>query len=159
MWCAMSEYDNANRTRTNKKTTCTFTSIVEFHVLCVGLGFHVVIGVERVTVRFHHAYAIPSFLLDIVVQLCPVIVNSDCSPNSCILHIAKAGPLRCCPYKTFTGCRACNFSNPVVCEQHFCWAWPPSRRRCSDLRPWRVNVTRSVHRAQVKLKLTQAHFT
>ena len=25
MWCAMIEYDDANTTRTNKKTTCTFT--------------------------------------------------------------------------------------------------------------------------------------
>ena len=84
--------------KTNKKTTCTFTSSVEFHVLCVDLGFHVVIGVGRLTVRFHHAYAIPSFLLDVVVRLCTVIVNSDCSHNSCMLHIAKTGPLRCCPY-------------------------------------------------------------
>ena len=34
-------------------------SSVAFHVLCVGLGFHVVIGVGRLTVRFHHAYTIP----------------------------------------------------------------------------------------------------
>ena len=34
--------------------------IVKFHVLCVDLGFHVVIGVGRLTVQFHHAYAIPS---------------------------------------------------------------------------------------------------
>ena len=41
--------------------------IVGFHVLCVDLGFHVVIGVGRLTVQredffrqFHHAYAIPS---------------------------------------------------------------------------------------------------
>ena len=73
-------------------------SSVEFHVLCVVLGFHVVIGVGRPTVRFHHAYAIPSFLLDVVVRLCLVIVNSDCSHNSCILYIAKTGPLRCCLY-------------------------------------------------------------
>ena len=39
-----------------------------------------------------------SFLLDVVVRLCPVKVNSDCSPNSCIFHIVKTGPLRCCPY-------------------------------------------------------------
>ena len=36
---------------------------VAFHVLCVGLGFHVVIGVGRLIVRFHHAYVIPSFFL------------------------------------------------------------------------------------------------
>ena len=41
--------------------------IVGFHVLCVDLGFHVVIGVGRLIVQregfirqqFHHAYAIP----------------------------------------------------------------------------------------------------
>ena len=76
-------------------------SSVAFHVLSVGLGFHVVIGVGRLIVRFHHAHVIPSFLLDVVVRLCLVIVNSDCSHNSCMLHIAKTGPLRCCPYKAF----------------------------------------------------------
>ena len=48
-------------------------SRVEFHVRCVegalGLGCHVVIGVGRLIVQFHHAYAIPSFLLDVAVQL------------------------------------------------------------------------------------------
>ena len=39
-----------------------------------------------------------SFLLDIVVRLCPVIVRSICIPNSCIFHIAKTGLLRCCLY-------------------------------------------------------------
>ena len=87
----MSEYDDPRLNKTNKKTTCTFMSSVEFHVLCVDLGFHVVIGVGRLIVRFHHAYAIPS-LLDVVVRLCPVIVNLDCSHDSCKLHIAKTGP-------------------------------------------------------------------
>ena len=73
-------------TRTNKKTSCTFRlSAVAFHVLCVGLGFHVVIGVGRLVVRFHHAYVIPSFLLNVVVRLYLVIVNSDCSHNYCML--------------------------------------------------------------------------
>ena len=43
--CAMSEYDDPRLNKTNQKTTCTFMSSVEFHVLCVDLGFHVVIGV------------------------------------------------------------------------------------------------------------------
>ena len=47
----------------------------------VGLGFHVVIGVRRLVVRFHHAYVIPSVLIDVVVRLYLVIVNSDCSHN------------------------------------------------------------------------------
>ena len=68
-------------------------------MLCVGLGCHVVIGVGRLIVRFLLAYVIPSFLLDVVVRLC--LVMSDCSHNSCMLHIAKTGPFRCCPYTLF----------------------------------------------------------
>ena len=90
--CAMSEDDDARLNKTYKKTTCTFTcQVVAFHVHCVGLGCHVVIGVGRHIVRFHHAYAIPSFPLDVVVPLYLVIVNSDCSHNYCLLHIAKNG--------------------------------------------------------------------
>ena len=37
----------------------------------------------------------PSFL-HVVVRLYIVIVNSDCSHNYCLLHIAKTGHLRCC---------------------------------------------------------------
>ena len=59
---------------------------VAFHVHCVGLGCHVVIGVGLLIVRFHHAYAIPSFLLDVVVRLYLVIVKSDSSHN--FLHVA-----------------------------------------------------------------------
>ena len=73
-------------------------SSVAFHVRCVGLGCHVVIGVGLLIVRFHHAYVIPSFLLDVVVRLYLVIVNSDCSHNYCLLHIEETGHLRCCPY-------------------------------------------------------------
>ena len=84
--------------------------IVGFHVLCVDLGFHVVIGVGRLTVQqegfirqlhvtTHTQFQVQSsFLLDVVVRLCPVIVNSICIPNSCIFHIAKTGLLRCCLY-------------------------------------------------------------
>ena len=71
----------------------THLSGVAFHVHCVGLGCHDVIGVGRLIVRFHHAYAIPSFLLDVAVRLYIVIVNSNCSHNYCLLHIAKTGPL------------------------------------------------------------------
>ena len=78
----------------------THLSGVAFHVHCVGLGCHVVIGVGRLIVRFHHAYAIPKFLLEVVVRLYLVIVNSDCSHNYCMLHIAKTGHLRCYPYTT-----------------------------------------------------------
>ena len=86
--------------------------IVGFHVLCVDLGFHVVIGVGRLTVQqegfirqlyftTHTQFQVQSsFLLDVVVRLCPVIVNSICIPNSCIFHIAKTGLLRCCLYRS-----------------------------------------------------------
>ena len=87
---------------------------VAFHVLCVGLGFHVVIGVGRLVVRFHHAYVIPSFLLDVVVRLCLDIVNSDCSRNYCMLHIAKAGHLRCCPHMDESNCRGMSNVCPLV---------------------------------------------
>ena len=73
----------------------THLSGVAFHVHCVNLGCHVVIGVGRLVVRFHHAYVIPSFL-HVVVRLYLVIVNSHCSHNYCLLHIAKTGHLRCC---------------------------------------------------------------
>ena len=88
--------------------------IVGFHVLCVDvtldLGFHVVIGVRRLTVQqegfvrqlhftTHTQFQVQSsFLLDVVVRLCPVIVNSISIPNSCIFHTAKTGLLRCCLY-------------------------------------------------------------
>ena len=45
----------------------------------------------------HHAYVIPSFL-HVAVRLYLVIVNSNCSHNYCLLHIAKTGHLRCCLY-------------------------------------------------------------
>ena len=71
------------------------------------LGFHVVIGVGRLTVQqegftrqlyftTHTQFQVQtSFLLDIVVRLCPVIVISICIPNSFMFHIAKTGLLRC----------------------------------------------------------------
>ena len=84
---------------------------VEFHVVLrvvsLDLGFHVVIGVGRLNVQqdgfirqlhftTHTQYQVQSsFLLDVVVRLCSVIVNSICIPNSCIFHIAKTGLLRC----------------------------------------------------------------
>ena len=40
-----------------------------------------------------------SFLLDVVVRLCPVIVHSICIPNSCIFLTAKTCVLRCCLYR------------------------------------------------------------
>ena len=93
----MSEYDD--NTNEQEEHVHIHLSGVAFHVLCVGLGFHVVIGVGRLVVLFHHVYVIPKFLLDVVVRLYLVIVNSDCIHNYCMLHIAKTVPLRCRPYK------------------------------------------------------------
>ena len=88
---------------------------VGFHVLCVDLGFHVVIGVGRLTVQqesfirqlhftTHTSFQVQSsFLLDVVVRLCPDIVNSICVSNACIFHIAKTGLLRCCKDMKKTG--------------------------------------------------------
>ena len=81
-------------TRTNKKTTCTFT--------CQMSRF------RRLVVRFHHAHVIPSFLLDVVVRLYLAIVNSDCSHNYCKLHIAKTGSFRCCPYSFLGSTASCS---------------------------------------------------
>ena len=69
------------------------------------LGFHVVTGVGRVNVQqdgfirqlhftTHKQHQVQSsFLLDVVVRLCPVNVHPTCIPNSCIFHIAKNGLL------------------------------------------------------------------
>ena len=95
--------------------------VVGFRVLRVNvtldLGFHVVMGVGRLTVQqesfirqLHftthtQSQVQSSFLLDVAVRLCPVIVNSICIPNSCIFHIAKTGLLRCCLYTYVTTSR------------------------------------------------------
>ena len=83
------------------------------------LVFHVVICVGRLIVQrdgfirqlhftTHTQYQVQSsFLLDVAVRLCPVIVHSICIPNSCVFHIAKTGLLRCCLYKSWhSGSRA-----------------------------------------------------
>ena len=110
MRCARNECDNTELTT----KTATLRARSRVHVvLCVdslGLGFHVVIGVGRLTVQLegfirqlhfttqtqHQVQS--SFLLDVVVRLCPVIVLSTCIPNSCKFHITKTGHLRCCLY-------------------------------------------------------------
>ena len=77
-----------------------FMSLLSFmlcFVFSLDLGFHVVIGVGRLSVQqdgfirqvhftTHTQYQVQSsFLLDVVVQLCPVIVLSICIPK--FLHI------------------------------------------------------------------------
>ena len=75
MWCAMWEDDD----NTNKKEDHVHIhlSSVGFHVHCVGLVCHVVIAVGRLVVRLHHANEIPNLLLDVIVRLYLVNVNSD----------------------------------------------------------------------------------
>ena len=116
MWCAMTEDDD--NTNYQEDYVHTHLSGVAFHVHCVGLGCHVVIGVGRFIVLCRHAYVIPSFL-HVVVQLYLVIVNSNCSHNYCLLHIAKTGHLRCCLYtKSFVEpSLKQKTSNPRIAEQ------------------------------------------
>ena len=63
MWCAMSEDDDARLQNKQEDYVHILLSGVAFHVHCVGLGCHVVIGVGRLVVRFHHAYVIQVFFL------------------------------------------------------------------------------------------------
>ena len=69
-----------------------------------------------------------SFLLDVVVRLCPVIVHSICIPNSCIFLIAKTGLLRW---------------SHVICSGQ---AFPPPRKKKSG-EDWIVR--RSSSRSEV----------
>ena len=83
---------------------------VVLRVDSLDLGFHVVIGVGRLSVQqdgfirqlhftTHTQHQVQSsFLLDVVVRLCLVIVHSLCISNSCIFLIAKTGLSRCCLY-------------------------------------------------------------
>ena len=56
MWYAMSEDDD--NTNQQEDYVHTHLSGVAFHVHCVGLECHVVIGVGRLIVLCHHAYVI-----------------------------------------------------------------------------------------------------
>ena len=97
------DYEDSNTTRT---LTCSCCACVD----SLHLGFHVVIGVGRLNVQQdgfirqlhftkHTQHQVQSsFLLDVVLRLCPVIVNSICIPNSCIFLTAKTCVLRCCLY-------------------------------------------------------------
>ena len=106
--CARNECDNTELTTKTAKLRARSRAHVVLRVDSLGLGFHVVIGVGRLNVQQdgfirqlhfttqtqHQVQS--SFLLDVVVRLCRVIVHSICIPNSCIFLIAKACLLRCC---------------------------------------------------------------
>ena len=107
--CAKNECDSRNRTRTKKTnnyahihvfTKCV-TSLSGFmcFVLILVFTLSLVSDVSPFNRKVLYVNLIPNtsyFLLDVVVRLCPVIVNSNCIPNSCMFHIAKTGPSRCC---------------------------------------------------------------
>ena len=95
MWCAMSEDDDARLNKTNKKTTCTFTCQVS-RFMCTVLVLDVTSSLALDVLSHSFTTRIfPSFL-HVAVRLYLVIVNSNCSHNYCLLHIAKTGHLRCC---------------------------------------------------------------
>ena len=112
--CARNECDNARLRRLTTTRTFTCSPSVSRHCRVSGAlcwswfsrchscrTSHRSAGRFYTSTSFHHAYAIPStksFLLDVGVRLCLVIVNLIRIPNSCIFHIAKTGLLRCCLY-------------------------------------------------------------
>ena len=110
MRCARDECDNTELTTKTATLRARSRVHVVLRVDSVDLGFHVVLGVGRLNVeqdgfirQLHFTTETQhqvqsSFLLDVVVRLCPVIVHSICIPNSCIFLIAKTGLLRCCLY-------------------------------------------------------------
>ena len=109
--CARDESDNTEQGQRRLQQLRARSRVhVVLRVDSLDLGFHVVIGVGRLNVQQdgfirqlhfttqtqHQVQS--SFLLDVVVRLCPVIVHSICIPNSCMFLIAKTGLLRCCLY-------------------------------------------------------------
>ena len=110
--CARNECDNTRLRRLEQLRAHSRVHVVLRVDVSLDLGFHVVIGVGRLNVQqegfirqlhftTHTRRQVQSsFLLDVVVRLCPVIVNSICIPDSCMFHIAKTDLLRCCLYTT-----------------------------------------------------------
>ena len=103
MRCARDECDNTRLQRLLPLRAHSRVHVVLRVDVSLDLRFHVLIGVRRLNVQqdgfvrqlhftTHTQFQVQSsFLLDVVVKLCPVIVNSICIPNSCIFHIAKTG--------------------------------------------------------------------
>ena len=106
--CARDECANTELTTKTATPRARSRVHVVLRVDSLYLGFHFVIGVGRLNVQqdgfFRQLHFTTqtqhkvqsSFLLDVVVRLCPVIVHSICIPNSCKILIAKTGLLRCC---------------------------------------------------------------
>ena len=107
--CARNECDNT-RLRRLKQLRAHSRVHVVLRVVSLDHGFYVVIGVGRLNVQqegfirqlhftTHTRYQVQRpFLLDVVVRLCRVIVQSICFPNFLHIFIAKTGLLRCCLY-------------------------------------------------------------
>ena len=111
---------------TDKKTTRTFTcssrhvSSFMCFVLILVFTLSLVSDVSSFGFTTHTQFQVQSsFLLDVVVRLCLVIVYSDCSHNSCIFHIAKTGPLRCCPYSALMTFTSANISERRILASNF----------------------------------------
>ena len=112
--CARNECDNARlrRLTTTRTFTCSPSVSPHSRVSCALLILVFTLSlvsdvspfsrkVLRRQLHFttHTQFQVQSsFLLDVVLRLCPVIVHSICIPNSCIFLIAKTGLLRCCLY-------------------------------------------------------------
>ena len=108
--CPSTYTDKNNPFFTMNKETFPIWNFLPAHVTNRSLGFHVVIGVGRLIIRFHHAHVIPSFLLDFGSptlschrQLRTVAIILACCTSR------KRGPWRCCPH-TPVGYSICNKS-------------------------------------------------
>ena len=110
--CARDECDNTEQGLRRLKQLRAHSRV---HVVLrvdvsLDLGFHVVIGVGRLNVQqdgfvrqlhftTHTQYQVQSsFLLDVVVRLCPVIVHLICSQILAYFTSRKTGLLKCCLY-------------------------------------------------------------
>ena len=104
--------------------------IVGFRVLYVDLGFHVVICVRRPTVQrqlhgtTHTQFQVQSsFLLDVVVRLRPVIINSICIPKFLHKSHRENGSFEALSWQSSAGpcvLQTCCviFETLMIC---FCW--------------------------------------
>ena len=102
--CASDKCDETRQGLTLRAHSRSHVHVVLRVDASLDLGFHVVIGVGRVNVwqdgrqlyfTTHTQYQVQSsFLLDVAIRLCPVIVHLICIPSR------KTGLLRCCLYTT-----------------------------------------------------------
>ena len=104
MWQHRTDYEECNTTRTLTCSCCAscwlcgswFFTLSLLSDASTSSKMVLFVNCSFTTQTQHQAQS--SFLLDVVVRLCPVIVHSICIPNSCIFLISKTGLLRCCLY-------------------------------------------------------------